>query len=49
MIELYSAAMTLLVCGTFGTPGYLTWGAVWAVLVYRHILSPTKEKDTSKG
>ncbi len=47
MIALYAAAMTLLIAGTFGTPGYLTWAFCWAVAVFRHTSSPTKEKDTS--
>ncbi len=42
--------MTLLVAGTFGTPGYLTWGACWAVVAYRHIsMPPTKEKVASES
>ena len=47
MITLYTAAMSLLVAGTFGTPGYVAWGAAWAVFVYRHTSSPNQEKDTS--
>lgn len=48
MIELYSAAMSLLVAGTFGTPGYLAWGAIAAVYVYRRAsMHPNKEKDAS--
>ncbi len=49
VVHCYAAAMSLLVAGTFGTPGYLTWGACWAVAVFRHTSSPTKEKDTSDG
>ncbi len=42
MIEIYSAAMTFLVAGTFGTPGYLTWAFLWATALYRHTSKPRK-------
>ncbi len=47
MPELYAAAMTLIIAGTFGAPGYFAWGAVAAVCVYRRTLSPTKGTDVS--
>ncbi len=47
MPEVYGAAMTLIIAGTFGAPGYMAWGAVAAVCVYRRTLSPIKEKDVS--
>ena len=49
MPELYGAAMSLIVAGTFGTPGYCAWGAVAAVYVYRRTMSPIKEKDASES
>lgn len=40
MIELYTAAMTLLIAATFGLPGYVLWGCVWATVVFRHTSKP---------
>ncbi len=42
MIALYSAAMTLLVAGTFGIPGYIAWGFCWAAVVFRHTSKPRR-------
>ncbi len=36
MVTAYAAAMSLLVAGTFGLPGYVLWGALWSVGAWRY-------------
>ena len=50
MIQFYAAAMTLLIAGTFGLPGYVLWGCVWATVVFRHASKPrTRAADLTTG
>ena len=54
MIVLYAAAVSLLIAGTLGTPGYVGWASVWMVIVFRiasrprgEDMSPDEEKEAS--